>query len=67
MSGSPLCLYWGIQKNTEAEFNAFALGAKLGKLTLSKDELLQTLYNASVEDIIKKSEELAYVSKIRIF
>ena len=66
MSGSALSL-GGIQKNTEAELNAFALGAKLGKLTSSKDELLQTLYNASVEDIIKKSEELAYVNIIRIF
>ena len=67
MSGSPLCLYWGIQKNAEAELNAFALGAKLGKLTLSKDELLQTLYNASVNDIITKSQELTIVSRIRTF
>ncbi|XP_058794277.1 juvenile hormone esterase-like [Phymastichus coffea] len=55
MSGSTLCLYWGIESASEAEKNAFILGTKLGEVTSNKNELLQVLYKASAHDIVRAS------------
>lgn len=62
MSGSTLCLYWGVQTNREAKSQAFALGSKLGIKTKSKNSLLEILYAASATDIIAKARELLLVS-----
>ena len=62
MSGSPLCLYWGMQSREEARLQAFILGSKLGINTLSTKTLLERLSEAKAEEIVSKTKEMTLVS-----
>lgn len=67
MSGSTLCIYWGLQTTIEAESQTKVLGEKLNIRTRNKHELLRGLVNASAVDIVLKSMEIPFVNIFYFF
>lgn len=61
MSASPLTI-WAFQTPEESIYQAFRLGMKLGKLTLSKNALLEKLYETSAADIITAAHRIETVT-----
>ncbi|XP_032453571.1 uncharacterized protein LOC107980480 isoform X4 [Nasonia vitripennis] len=58
MSGSPLCIVWGLQSRHEGEKKAFELASKLGITTKNKDKVLESLYKLPAADILEKAHEM---------
>ena len=65
MSAAVFCP-WAFYTPVEAVKRAFTLGWLLGKTTSNKEELLKTLYEASAEDIMEKTNQINPVRNVHL-